>query len=1053
MKPAYSSKKRLFAFVLISVLLLSTQLVKAQADNCAGAGVLSVFTGVCLGATAGTTGGATQSMPGCVGNADDDVWYQFVQDGGSPTITVTSPAVAGRITDIVFEVFSGGCGSLTSILCMNNTAGTSTETATLNNLVNGATYYVRVYSFGIGGANAGNYTICITKPVSPINNNCVLATLLTPQATCVGGIGGSSAAGNLVNATNSLLPAGVCGGVAADDVWYSFVAGFNTHTITMSGIGSAIAVNGTGIGGRARLEVFSSSNNTCGGVLSNIACGAISGNNLIAYANSLTVGNTYFIRVYSTNSISLNANAGFNICVQNPYVGPPTLGFGKSFINVTKGNGGGTVETGDILEIRAVISLRNPTLMDSCAFFDNIPAGTSYIPGTLAILTNEGKVYKSFTDAAGDDAGHVLAGAVRINMGFNTGDNTATAFRRGRLRHNNVPLIGGGSLMMASYRVSVTASTNSILSLGGGSFTYSLVNSPTSIVSTTFNTSNVVVYTDNGLCTDATGVNILDNGLAGDFDGTFGSGNTINRIASPNLPAGYSYVTQNGSQPGDTQYTISNNTSRNAAGFSTVNTWPKPESPAVHRIFGVFDVIGDHTNATDQLAGNPAADTTNGGIGGYMLLVNASYNIDTAFKYPISGLCPSTYYELSFWVRNVCSRCGIDSLGRGASGISVPAGYIPTDVGDSSGVYPNLSLSVDGINHYTTGNIRYTGQWIKKGFVFLTGPAQTSIVFAITNNAPGGGGNDWALDDIRVSTCTPVLNLVPNGNSNVCYGNQVDMNVDVISYFNNYVYYQWQVSRDNGVTWTDTLAMGTGSPTLSGGNYVYNAAFPSFLADSSQHRVQYRIRVATSPANLTTGCSFFNSATILVLVDNCTWLLNTNIVSFDGVIKDKHGVLRWKGSNETASTEYELQKSLNGRNFYSIAKIKALDHTDDYTYTDPEILSPSAYYRLLVREASGKTVSKVVLLTTSGIQYDIISAINPFREKIVFEVVSPTNSMGTVVITDQHGKVLKQMRYSFTKGINQVNINDMEALPVGSYILQVITPSGIKSKKLVKVQH
>ncbi|MCP2936604.1 hypothetical protein NK983_28365, partial [Salmonella enterica subsp. enterica serovar Typhimurium] len=79
----------------------------------------------------------------------------------------------------------------------------------------------------------------------------------------------------------------------------------------------------------------------------------------------------------------------------------------------------------------------------------------------------------------------------------------------------------------------------------------------------------------------------------------------MNRIPSPNMPAGYTYTQLIGGKPGDFEYAVVNNTSNNAAGYSTVNTWPKPQSPAVNRIFGVFDVIGDHTGASDPFAGNP----------------------------------------------------------------------------------------------------------------------------------------------------------------------------------------------------------------------------------------------------------------------------------------------------------------------------------------------------------------------------------------------------------------------------------------------------------------
>lgn len=1037
--------------IFVLLLTLFTYNANAQANNCVGATALTVYTTTCGGATTGTTVGATQSQVGCTGTADDDVWYSFVAGAGGHTITVAS-INPGRITDIVFEVFSGTCGSLTSVLCQNATSGTANESATLTGLTVGATYYVRIYSFA-NGTGQGQFSICITKPAAPANDNCASSTLLTPAANCTGGPGGSQAGGSLVAATNSGVPAGSCGGTADDDVWFNFVAQYTTQTVTVSSIGSAIAVNGSGIGGSAVLQVYSSSNNTCGGVLTSIACGIVSGNNLVAYANSLTVGNTYFIRVYSTNAVSLASNANFNVCVQNPPLTSPVLFFGKSFVNVTKGVSGGTVETGDVLEIRASIVIRPTSLLDSCAFLDNVPAGTSYIPGSLAILTNEGKVYKGFTDAAGDDEGHIIGSAVRINMGYFTGDNQATATRGGRIRNNHRPVVSNSCVMIASYRVTVTAPLNSIISLGGGTFRYAVITAPTTVLTQTFNANNVIVYTNTGLCTNASGVNVLDNTIAGDFDGTFGSGNTMNRIPSPNMPAGYTYTQLTGGRPGDFEYAVVNNTSNNAAGYSTVNTWPKPQSPVVNRIFGVFDVIGDHTGASDPFAGNPAADTTNGGTGGYMLLVNSSYNLDTVFKYPISGLCPNTYYELSFWVRNICSRCGIDSVGRGASGVTVPVGYIPTDVGDSSGVYPNLSLSIDDINHYTTGSIRYTGQWVKKGFVFRTGPAQTNIVFSITNNAPGGGGNDWALDDISLSTCTPNLNLVPSGNSQVCYGNQVDLNCQVISFFNNYVYYQWQVSHDLGVTWTDTLAMGTGTPTLSGGNYVYTALFPSFLADSSQHLTQYRIRVATTPANLYSGCSFFNSANIIVMVNSCQWTLKTNLLSFDGLIKNNHAELRWQSSNENDQTVYEVQKSINGTDFFTIGKLNASATTDAYQFTDPEALSSFAYYRIIVKEPAGQKISKIVLLSLNRVPFEILSVVNPFREQLSFELSAPENSPATIIVSDQHGKAIKMIKQQVIKGMNRIQLNNLGHLSNGTYLLQVITNEGLKTKRVVKVSN
>src|SRR5215510_124599 len=103
-----------------------------------------------------------------------------------------------------------------------------------------------------------------------------------------------------------------------------------------------------------------------------------------------------------------------------------TFDYGKTYINVTKGVNGGTVEPGDTLEIRTTFVVRS-SYYDSCAYYDTIRAGTTYIPGTLRILTNEGKTYKAFGDTFidGDCGWTTVVGPntyIQMNMGYNTGD-------------------------------------------------------------------------------------------------------------------------------------------------------------------------------------------------------------------------------------------------------------------------------------------------------------------------------------------------------------------------------------------------------------------------------------------------------------------------------------------------------------------------------------------------------------------------------------------------------------------------------------------------------
>jgi hypothetical protein len=238
---------------------------------------------------------------------------------------------------------------------------------------------------------------------------------------------------------------------------------------------------------------------------------------------------------------------------------------------------------------------------------------------------------------------------------------------------------------------------------------------------------------------------------------------------------------------------------------------------------------------------------------------------------PTRPFRPNTYYEFSAWFYNICRFCACDSNGRGAfgSGFNGP---------DSSGVNPNLTFVVDGIDYYSSGNMRYSRTWLKKGFIYLTGPTQTSMRVTIRNNAPGGGGNDWAIDDISVRICEPAIGFNSFPLYTVCDSNVVDqLSATVTSFFDNYTWYVWEKSTNGGATWTTTTTPANATPILSAGQYVYTVTHPSFIAYPADSGTRYRIRVATTSANLSTaGCSYRNltqSTTLNVIT--CQGILPT----------------------------------------------------------------------------------------------------------------------------------------------------------------------------------
>ena len=734
-----------------------------------------------------------------------------------------------------------------------------------------------------------------------------------------------------------------------------------------------------------------------------------------------------------------------------------SIDFGKSYINVTKGLNGGTVETGDTLEIRASLVVRSGTY-DSCRYQDAVPAGTTFINGTIRVLTNEGKIYKSFTNAYGDDAGWITGSNITIHLGYNTAASPATAFRRGRVANTHKPSFYGGTcIMIASFRVRVTAFTGSNISTGGGNMTYK--NGAAAIQTFIFPSNIVRIYQNYGICSNTVGTNAIGT----ETNGTFGSGMPRNRGVSANVPVGYTYNFFDLNMPNDYYYGIANNTSTRP-NYTTLNTWPKPDgSSPTHRVFSVWDIIGDHTGAASPTAGNPAADTVANSNAGYMLVINAAYRIDSAFQQTISGLCPNTYYEISCWMRSICSKCGCDSNGKGATNATGPPFYIPTAPGDSAGVRPNLTFDIDGIDYYTTGDLVYNGQWVKKGFTFLTGAAQTSFTLKFFNNAPGGGGNDWALDDIAVSTCSPNMKYSPSLNPAVCDSNVLTIYDTVRSYFNNYVYYKWQRSTDGGGIWTDVTApSGPAVPFWNGTawEYVTSYTIPVSATQLSDSGDLYRLVVATTLANLSNvNCRFTDTGNIITLsVIDCGIPLATQLVSFSGEVNNQLSVLNWATARENELLLFDIERSIDGINFQVISTLNSYNdygaELNNYSYTDPLPLTGKIYYRIRMKNSTDQSAySRIIQLNIKSDAFSFLTVINPFGTRLTFDIVSSRGGKAEAELFNESGKTADKKYYTISTGVNRLSLDNTGKLPAGVYFLRIQSGGAVIQKKVIKLDN
>lgn len=263
-------------------------------DECAGATPLVINQDLtCQQETSASTYGATQSAPGCTGEAANDIWFQFTADVPSCRLDIKTTTYGSSGTFGV-EILEGPCSAPVVVLpCATYYYD---NVLTLHALTPGNTYFIRLF---VPAADVKDFTICLRNlPEPPSNDECAQATVI--QA--------NSGFDCDVFYTGSTLGAGQSTGVtcgySASDVWYRFVATSTGHIIDVTTTGHPYGTAGSD----PAMEFYIGDD--CGN-LTTVSCIPYSSlNNLIF--EGLTVGATYFIRIFSVD----NGAHDFSLCIR-----------------------------------------------------------------------------------------------------------------------------------------------------------------------------------------------------------------------------------------------------------------------------------------------------------------------------------------------------------------------------------------------------------------------------------------------------------------------------------------------------------------------------------------------------------------------------------------------------------------------------------------------------------------------------------------------------------------------------------------------------------------
>lgn len=195
-----------------------------------------------------------------------------------------------------------------------------------------------------------------------------------------------------------------------------------------------------------------------------------------------------------------------------------------------------------------------------------------------------------------------------------------------------------------------------------------------------------------------------------------------------------------------------------------------------------------------------------------------------------------------------------------------------------------------------------------------------------------------------------------------------------------------------------------------------------------------------------------NSVTVLKLQKDDVEM-PAKLISFEAKKGDAGVMLNWTTSQEKDLSEYIIERSNDGTIFNSIGTVAAKNSDSSlYAYVDTKSVNvPVLYYRLVMVEADGNKVSsRVVSVTLSNLPQLLVVGPNPFDDMVQVKIKAVSGRNVIIRLIDISGKTVHKQTTWMNSGTNMLQLNNLNRLMKGMYVLKVGDDSYSKIMKVVK---
>ena len=204
---------------------------------------------------------------------------------------------------------------------------------------------------------------------------------------------------------------------------------------------------------------------------------------------------------------------------------------------------------------------------------------------------------------------------------------------------------------------------------------------------------------------------------------------------------------------------------------------------------------------------------------------------------------------------------------------------------------------------------------------------------------------------------------------------------------------------------------------------------------------------------LSAGCNPYAYDTLAIVYDASCVPMADRIVGLSGSIRFKTAYVSWITRANKETQYFEIQRSENGRDFYTVGKVETLPPHSEQEYSFEDNLagmgSGTVYYRLRIKMNAGQVVySGILRLGLNQDQKEVTVYPNPVNDVLQLSVPSTKRGEANIAIFDVSGALLKTAKFGLKEGSNIVQM-DVSAWKPGTYMVIVSIAGQVVWKKFV----